>query len=409
VSAIRYGMVGGGPGAFIGEVHRMAAALDGEIRLVAGAFSSDPGRSAAQGRALGLDASRVYGSWEEMAAAEAALPAGERIDFVSIVTPNHLHYGPARAFLEAGFHVVCDKPLTTTIEDAHALCELVRERDAVFALTHNYTGYPMVKEARARVRRGELGTVRKVVVEYLQGWLATPLEASGQKQADWRTDPARAGVAGALGDIGSHAHNLVRYVTGLEPASMCGDLTTFVEGRRLEDDASLLLRFEGGARGTLTASQVCVGEENGLSLRVYGTEGSLAWHQEEPETLRMRSLDGPEEILRRGHPYVGAAGAAATRLPPGHPEGFIEGFANIYRAAARAIVARRAGDAAVPGAAANRGGLAEREAPTAPAGLDFPTVWDGARGVHFLHRAVAAGRTDGWIDARYDGPLPPQG
>jgi predicted dehydrogenase len=392
VTAIRYGMVGGGPGAFIGDVHRMAAALDGEMALVAGAFSSDPERSAAQGRALGLDPSRVYGSWEQMADAEAALPAGERIDFVSIVTPNHLHFGPARAFLEAGFHVVCDKPLTTTIEDAHALCELVRERDAVFALTHNYTGYPMVKEARARVRRGELGTIRKVVVEYLQGWLATPLEASGQKQADWRTDPARAGVAGALGDIGSHAHNLVRYVTDLDLASMCGDLTTFVEGRRLEDDASLLLRFEGGAHGTLTASQVCVGEENGLSLRVYGTEGSLAWHQEEPETLRMRSLDGPERILRRGHPYVGSAGAAATRLPPGHPEGFIEGFANIYRAAARAIVSRRGGDAGA-------GDAAE---------LDFPTVWDGARGVHFLHRAVAAGRTDGWIDARYDGPLPAQ-
>lgn len=382
---MRYGMVGGGPGAFIGEVHRMAAALDGELELVAGAFSSDPERSAEGGRALGLDPQRVYGSFRDMAEREAALPEDRRIRFVSIVTPNHMHFEPARVFLEAGFDIVCDKPLTTSLEDAYALCELVRERGAVFAVTHNYTGYPMVREARARVREGRLGTVRKVVVEYLQGWLSTALEETGSKQADWRTDPARAGVAGALGDIGSHAHNLVRYVTGLEVASMCGDLTTFVEGRRLEDDASLLLRFEGGARGTLTASQVCVGEENGLSLRVYGTEGALAWHQQEPETLTYTPADGPAEVLRRGHPYLGRGAMAATRLPPGHPEGFIEGFANIYRGAAAAIVARDGGG----------------EADDA---LDFPTVFDGARGIHFLHRAVEAGGTDGWIDATYDGP-----
>lgn len=384
---IRYGMVGGGPDAFIGAVHRMAAALDGKIELVAGAFSSDPDRSAQQGRDLGLDPGRVYGSFEEMAAAEAALPADRRIHFVAIVTPNHLHYGPARAFLEAGFDVVCDKPLTTSIDDAYALCDLVRDRDAVFALTHNYTGYPMVKEAREWARSGRLGTVRKVVVEYIQGWLATPLEESGQKQADWRTDPARAGVAGALGDIGSHAHNLVRYVTGLELESLAGDLTTFVEGRRLEDDASLLLRFAGGARGTLTASQVCVGEENGLTLRVYGSEAGLTWRQEEPETLLFRPGDGPVEIHRRGHGYVAPATAGATRLPPGHPEGFIEAFANIYRAAAGSIAARESGRA--PGAAE----------------LDYPTVFDGARGVHFLHRAVEAGQTNGWIDATYDGPV----
>jgi predicted dehydrogenase len=382
---MRYGMVGGGPGAFIGAVHRMAAALDGEMELVAGAFSSDPGRSAAGGRELGLDPERVYDSFEEMAAREAALPEDQRIRFVSIVTPNHLHYAPARTFIEAGFDVVCDKPLTTSLEDAYALCELVRERDAVFALTHNYTGYPMVREARSWIRAGKLGTVRKIAVEYIQGWLSTALEESGSKQADWRTDPERAGVAGALGDIGSHAHNLVRFITGLEIESMCGDLTTFVEGRRLEDDASLLLRFEGGARGTLTASQICVGEENGLTLRVYGTDGALAWRQESPETLVFRPVDGPAEVHRRGHDYLGEAAAAATRLPPGHPEGFIEAFANIYRGAAAAIDARDAG-----------------RAPSAEA--DFPTVFDGARGVHFLHRAVEAGRTDGWVDAEYDGP-----
>jgi predicted dehydrogenase len=383
---IRYGMVGGGPGAFIGAVHRMAAALDGEIELVAGAFSSDPHRSAAQGRELGLDPTRVYGSFSEMAAAEAALPADRRIHFAAIVTPNHLHYEPARVFLEAGFDVVCDKPLTTSIEDAYALCDLVRRREAVFALTHNYTGYPMVKEAREWARSGRLGTVRKVVVEYVQGWLATALEETGQKQADWRTDPAKAGVAGALGDIGSHAHNLVRYVTGLELQALAGDLSTFVEGRRLEDDASLLMRFSGGARGTLTASQICVGEENGLSLRVYGAEASLAWRQEEPETLILRPADGPVEVHRRGQSYLSPAAAGATRLPPGHPEGFIEGFANIYRAAAGSIAAREAGRA------------------PSTAEQDYPTVFDGARGVHFLHRAVEAGNSDGWIDATYDGP-----
>ncbi len=385
---IRYGMVGGGPGAFIGAVHRMAAALDGTTELVAGAFSSDADRSAQQGHDLGLDPARTYGSFAEMARAEAVLPADRRIQFVAIVTPNHLHYEPARAFLEAGFDVVCDKPLTTSLEDAYALCDLVRKREAVFALTHNYTGYPMIKEARDWAKTGRLGTIRKIVVEYLQGWLSTPLEETGQKQADWRTDPERAGVAGALGDIGSHAHNLVGYVTGLEVEAVFGDLTTFVEGRRLEDDASLLLRYEGGARGTLTASQICVGEENGLTLRVYGTDAGLIWQQHDPETLRLLPAAGPSEVHRRGHPYVSESAAGATRLPPGHPEGFIEGFANIYRAVAGSIAARATG---------REPNAAER---------DYPTVYDGARGVHFLHRAVEAGRTDGWVDAAYDGPMP---
>jgi len=384
---IRYGMVGGGPGAFIGDVHRMAARLDGRMRLVAGAFSSDPERSRQKGRELGLDPGRVYESYADMAAREAALPAGDRIDVVLIVTPNHLHYDPAHVFLEAGFHVVCDKPLTTTLEDAEALCRLVAGGDRIFALTHNYTGYPMVKEARALIRAGALGEIRRTAVEYVQGWLSTPLEDAGHRQADWRTDPARAGVSGALGDIGTHAHNLARYVTGLELEELCADLTTFVPGRRLEDDANLLLRLAGGARGTLTASQIAVGEENALSLRVYGTEGALAWRQEEPETLWFRSQDGRHERRRRGHGWLSEPGRAASRLPAGHPEGFIEGFANLYRAVADAI------DAGV----------------TDPATIDVPNVWDGARGVHFLERAVESARDGGWVDARYTPPAEPAG
>ncbi len=382
---IRYGMVGGGPGAFIGDVHRMAAGLDGRMRLVAGAFSSDPERSRHKGRELGLDASRVYESFAEMAEWEASLPAAERIEVVCIVTPNHLHYDAARTFLEAGFHVVCDKPLTTTLEDAESLCRLVADTERLFALTHNYTGYPMVKEARAMVRAGRLGDIRRVAVEYVQGWLSTALEETGQRQAAWRTDPARAGVAGALGDIGTHAHDLLRYVTGLELEELCADLTTFVEGRRLEDDANLLLRLSGGARGTLTASQIAVGEENALSLRVYGTEGGLAWRQEEPETLWFRRPDGRQQRRRRGHEWLSEPARKGSRIPAGHPEGFIEGFANLYRAVADAI------DAGATDSVA----------------FDFPTVWDGARGVHFLERAVESARVGGWVPARYTPPAEP--
>jgi len=383
---IRYGMVGGGPGAFIGQIHRMAAALDGKIGLAAGAFSSDAERSHTQGAELGLDPDRTYASFEAMIEREAARPPEERIHFVSIVTPNHLHFEPARISLEAGFHVVCDKPMTTTLEDAETLCRLVSGRDAIFALTHNYAGYPMVKEARAWVAGGRLGTIRRADVDYVQGWLSEPLETTGHRQAGWRTDPARAGVAGALGDIGSHAHHLVRYVTGLEVESIAADLTTFVDGRRLEDDASLLLRFVGGAGGTLTASQIALGEENGLTLRVYGTEGSLRWRQEEPETLWFVRPDGVTERYRRGQEGLSEAARQASRLPPGHPEGFLEGFANLYLAVAGAIAAKDEG---------REPNSFER---------DVPTVEDGARGVHFLERAVEAGRTDGWIDARYDPP-----
>lgn len=383
---LRYGMVGGGPGAFIGAVHRAAATLDGEIELVAGAFSSEALRSREQGAALYLDPKRVYESFDHMAAAEANLPEDERIDFVSIVTPNHLHFDVARAFLVAGFHVVCDKPLTNTVADAEALCRLVGERDVVFALTHNYTGYPMVKEARALVRDGRLGEVRKVVVEYPQGWLSTLLEASGHKQAEWRTDPERAGVSSALADIGSHADNLARYVTGLEVEELCADVSTLVPGRRMEDDANVLIHYAGGARGVLYASQVSVGEENDLRLRVYGTEAALDWRQEAPDYLWLKSPDRPAERLSRGNDYLSPEARHATRLPPGHPEGFLEAFANIYRSAGRCMAAAIAG-----------------EEPD-PLDTDYPTVQDGARGVHFIHRAIESGRTQSWVDAVYTPP-----
>jgi predicted dehydrogenase len=382
---LRYGMVGGGPGAFIGAVHRKAAALDGEIELVSGAFSSDPEKSRQMGLALHLDPRRVYRSYEEMAEKEAALPPEERIDFVAIVTPNHLHYLIAKTFIEAGFHVVCDKPLTTTLEEAEELCRLVARHNVLFALTHNYSGYPMVKQARAMVQEGLLGEIRKIVVEYPQGWLATPLEQTGQKQAAWRTDPKQAG-AGALGDIGSHAEHLARYITGLELDRLCADVTTFVPGRKVEDDANLLVHYQNGARGILYASQVSVGEENNLRIRVYGEKAALEWHQEEPNYLYVRYPDRPEQVYKRGNDYLAPAARRASRLPSGHPEAFIEAFANIYLNFARTLKARLAG-----------------EKPD-PLDLDFPTVQDGARGVHFILTALESGRRRTWVDARYTPP-----
>ena len=383
---IRYGMVGGGPDAFIGAVHRQAAALDGEIELVAGAFSSSADKSRQQGEKLLLDASRVYGSYKEMAEKENQLHKGDRIDFVSIVTPNNIHFDAAKTFLEAGFHVVCDKPMTTKVEDAEELCRLVTQHDAVFALTHNYTGYPMVKQARELVRGGQLGTVRKIVVEYPQGWLSTLLEAEGAKQAVWRTDPNQTGVSSCIGDIGSHAENLAHYITGLGIEEICADLTTFVPGRKLEDDGNVLVGFEHGARGILYASQVSVGEENNLRIRVYGTDASLDWHQENPNYLHVRFPDGPEQVYKRGNGYVAEIAQHNSRLPFGHPEGFIEAFANIYVNAARTMAAKIAGEQ--PG-----------EFDT-----DFPTVQDGARGVHFIHKAVESGAKRAWIDACYTPP-----
>ncbi|MCY4633740.1 MAG: Gfo/Idh/MocA family oxidoreductase [Acidobacteria bacterium] len=375
---LKMGMVGGGPGAFIGDVHRRAALLDGGVELVAGAFSSDRERSHEKGRELLLDPARVHGSLDEMIERELALPVGERVDFVSIVTPNHLHFPMASALLQAGIHVVCDKPMTFDVDEARRLKAQVEKSGRVFALTHNYTGYPMVKLARDLVRKGELGRVRKIVAEYPQGWLATPLERTGMKQADWRTDPARSGAAGCMGDIGTHAENLVEYVAGLRITELAADLTTFVDGRRLDDDGNVLVRFEGGARGVLFASQVSVGEENGLALRVYGERRGLRWRQETPNTLQLTSLDGPEETWSRGNGYIGEmspAAARATRLPAGHPEAFFEAFANVYANACDTIRARILG-----------------EDPD-PLALDFPTVGDGLRGMLFIETAVASARS----------------
>jgi predicted dehydrogenase len=377
-------MVGGGPGAFIGAVHNRAATLDGLAVLVAGAFSSDAEKSRAQGAAYGLAPERVYASFEEMASREAELPEDERIDFVSIVTPNHLHFPAAKAFIERGFHVVCDKPLTTTLKDAEELVRLVEKHDVVFALTHPYTAYPMVRQARSLVQSGELGAVRKIVVEYSQGWLATPLEETGQKQAGWRTDPARAG-AGAIGDIGTHAEHLARYITGLEMERLFADVGIVVPGRRIDDDANMLVQYQGGVRGILFCSQISVGEENRLSIRVYGTTASLEWHQEDPNFLYVRHADAPTEVYKPGHAFLVPAAQRGTRTPAGHPEGFHEAFANIYSNAIRVMSARLAG-----------------ETPD-PLDLDFPTVRDGAVGVHFIQTALKSGREGGWVDARYSG------
>lgn len=370
---LRFGMVGGGRGAFIGAVHRIAAQMDGQAELVAGAFSSDPQRSRDSAADLFVAAERAYGSYRDMAVAEAARPSGERLDFVVIVTPNDQHFPAATLFLDHGFNVVCDKPVTLTLAEARALRETVARSGKVFVLTHNYTGNAMVKQARALVRSGALGTLRKVVVEYSQGWLARDVESSGHKQASWRTDPARSGAAGCMGDIGVHAENLARYVTGLRILELCAELTTFVPGRRLEDDGNLLLRFEGGARGVLHSSQVAVGEENNLSLRVYGSEASLEWQQEHPNELIVKYPDRPREILRRGNDYVGEVAQRVTRIPAGHPEGYLEAFANLYREAFRAIAAEVAGE-------------------PPPDDLDFPGIDDGVTGMAFIEAAVASAR-----------------
>ena len=361
-------MVGGGRDAFIGAVHRRAAALGGEIELVAGAFSSNPKKSRLSGRDLFLDPGRIYGDYIEMARKEAALPVGERIDFVSIVTPNHLHFPAACAFLKAGFNVVCDKPMTYSLAEARKLQTLVKRSSKVFALTHNYTGYPMVKEARDWVRKGKLGVIRKIVVEYSQEWLATKLESTGQKQAAWRTDPKRAGQAGCIGDIGTHAENLARYITGLEIESLCAEFTTFVQGRKLEDDGNILIRYRGGARGIFIVSQISVGEENNLHIRVYGSKASIDWSQENPNSLNINFMDRPSHNLTRGKDYLGKTASDNTWLPPGHPDGFIEAFANVYRQAAKAIREEVSGNKVKT--------------------YDFPSVEDGLYGMAFIETAV---------------------
>ena len=364
------GMIGGGQGAFIGAVHRMAAALDGEIELVCGAFSSNAKRSKASGKELYLPKDRVYNNYEEMIKKEKELPLGERMDFVSIVTPNHVHYGPAKMALENGFHVVCDKPLCYDMKQAKSLQKLVEKTGLIFALTHNYTGYPMVKQAKEMIKKGKLGKIRKIVVEYPQGWLSTNLEATDQKQAAWRTDPKRSGVAGAMGDIGTHAENLAEYMTGLQITELCADLSTFVDGRLLDDDGNVLLRFDNGAKGILHASQISAGEENDLNIRVYGEKAGLQWHQMQPNSLVIKWLDKPKEILRTGSDALYPAATAAGRIPAGHPEGYLEAFANIYRNVAYCIRAELAG-----------------KKPKAMH-KDFPTVEDGVRGMQFINKVV---------------------
>jgi len=371
---LRAGIVGGGQGSFIGAVHHIAVELDGQAEVVAGAMSTDPQRAEASARAWYLK--RSYKSFEEMAEAEASLSDG--IDFVMVTVPNHLHYPVARTFLEHGIHVVCDKPMTFNLEEARALVELVEQKKLIFALTHNYTGYPAVRHARHLVQTGAVGTIRKVLVEYLQDWLMEAAERTGNKQALWRTDPTKSGIAGSVGDIGTHGENLLEFITGLKIAAVCADLTTFIEGRQLDDDANMLLRLENGGKGILTCSQIAAGEENALSIRVYGSKAGLEWHQMEPNTLIFAEHGQPRQVLRTGMPYMSDEAKVVTRLPAGHPEGFLEAFANVYRLAIADI--RRA------------------EAGESPAG-GYPTVYDGLRGMQFITKVVESSQKGGiWID-----------
>ena len=377
---IRMGMVGGGRGAFIGGVHRIAAAIDQQIELVCGAFSSDAERSRLSGEDFFLDPTRVYKNYEEMILTEKELPEDVRMDFVSIVTPNHVHYGPAKMAIENGFHVVSDKPLCFDLEEANDLVATVNKSGLIFALTHNYTGYPMVKQAKAMIANGDLGKIRKVVVEYPQGWLSTAVEATDSKQAAWRTDPKKSGIAGAMGDIGTHAENLAEYMTGLKISALCADITAIVEGRRLDDDGNVLLRFENGARGILHASQICAGEENSLSIRVYGEKAGLEWHQMEPNTLALKYQDAPKRIYRTGVGELYPAAVEAARVPAGHPEGYLEAFANIYKNFAKCVQARIDG------------------VDVDPIYNDFPTVEDGLRGMEFIYKVIQSGQSDQkWI------------
>ena len=372
---LRMGMIGGGRGAFIGSVHRMAARLDGEIDLVAGCFSADPEKSKASGADLFLDPARVYATYSDMAKAEAALPAHQRIDFVSIVTRNNTHAAVAKTFLEAGFHVICDKPLCFTLKEGLKLREVVKKSGKVFALTHNYTGYPMVKEARDWVRTGKLGQLTKIVVEYPQGYAISALDAAAiSKIANWRMDPNVSGVSNCMGDIGTHAHNLARYITGLEVEEICAELSTFIPGRLLDDDGNCLVRWSQGVKGILFASQISSGDENNLNIRVWGTKGSLQWFQENPNELIWKKHDAPQQVHRRGNGYHCDAAKAAIRTPFAHPEGFIEAFANVYRSAAVAM------------ADAIEGRKAPKE------GYDFPTVTDGLAGMAFIETAVKSSK-----------------
>jgi predicted dehydrogenase len=375
---LRMGLIGGGPGAFIGEVHRKASRLDGEIELVAGAFDIDPQKSRQMGKHLALDPNRVYSDYQEMIKAESALPAEQRIDFVAVTTPNNWHFPIARDFLKAGFHVMCEKPMTLNSKEAKELQKLVEKKGLVFGLMHNYTGYPMVKLAREMVKKGDVGNIRKIVVQYPQGWLATALEKTGQMQASWRTDPKQSGAGGCVGDIGTHAANLAEYISGLKITHICAELTSFVPGRPLDDDCNCLLKFDSGAKGVLHATQIAIGEENNLAIWVHGEKASLEWHQEHPNYLYVRRMDKPEEVWKRGNGYVGAYSAAAargTRIPAGHPEAFLEAFANNYVNFAETVKSVIAGEQ--------------------PSDLarDFPSVEAGVRGLLFIETVVASSKS----------------
>ncbi|NVP57341.1 Gfo/Idh/MocA family protein [Mycoplana rhizolycopersici] len=378
---IRLGMVGGGAGAFIGAVHRIAARLDDQYELVAGALSSTPEKSVASGRELGLDPQRCYGSFKEMAIREAKLKNG--IEAVAIVTPNHVHFEAAREFLKRGIHVICDKPLTSTLSDARKLKKLAEESEALFVLTHNYTGYPMVRQAREMVANGELGTIRLVQMEYPQDWLTEAVEQTGSKQAEWRTDPARSGAGGSTGDIGTHAYNLGCFVSGLELEELSADLDSFVPGRKLDDNAHVLMRFKekdgARAKGMLWCSQVAPGHENGLKVRVYGTKGGIEWVQADPNYLWYTPFGEPKRLITRNGAGAGAAAARVSRVPSGHPEGYLEGFANIYTEAARAIFAKRSGQKVDPA-------------------VLYPTVDDGLKGMVFVDACVQSSKKNGaWV------------
>ena len=374
---LRLGMVGGGRDAFIGAVHRIASRIDDQFELVAGAFSSTPEKSKASAADLGVDPRRAYGDYVEMAKAEARRKDG--IDAVAIVTPNHRDAPVAKEFLKRGIHVICDKPLTATLPEAKRLVAAAEASQALFVLTHNYTGYPMIRQAREMIAAGELGDLRLVNVEYVQDWLSEPIEQTGQKQAGWRTDPARSGAGGSTGDIGTHAYNLASFVTGLTLESLAADLQSFVEGRQVDDNGHVLMRFKGGARGMLWCSQVAPGNENGLRLRVYGTKAGLDWAQEDPNYLWFTPLGQPKRLITRGGAGAGAAAGRVSRVPPGHPEGYLEGFATIYAEAARAIRARQAGG-------------------PMPPDVVFPTVRDGLKGVAFVDACVRSSRRNGaWV------------
>ena len=369
---IRMGMLGGGPGSFIGPVHRMAANLDGLIELVCGCFSSNPEKSVQTGKELCLPENRIYTSYQEMIEKEAQLPEGERMDFISIVTPNHVHYAPAAMAMEAGFHVALDKPITFSLDEAKSLAEISARTGKRLLLTHTYSGYPLVKEARFRVKRGDLGKIRRVYVEYPQGWLSTDC-AAVNKQAAWRVDPTRSGKAGCMGDIGTHAFHLANYITGLKPVELCAELNSFVPDRLLDDDGTVFIRYEGGARCLLSASQVCAGVENGLYIRIYGEKGGLEWRQDSPNTMIFRPAEGAAEMIRTSTPGIESPAAQHnSRVPGGHPEGFIEAFANLYRNFALTLIAD-----------------ADNETPSEHA-LDFPSVADGIEGMQFVDAVVSS-------------------